>query len=235
MRHLISLLVLLLVCPGCETLPYAEAGGADQGSVRSPARGAGVQVNRKAAQVAHRTFDPNKAPTDMPPLGSNEAAVTHSAYGVGAQVQVVVVNESKSASGQVVSEMRIESVKVDTTLAITVWLPKNASKSLVAHEEGHRRISEMFYEDAESIAREVAQPYVGRTIRATARSVEAAREAAMTKAIGEVNGAYMARTQIPSSRVNELFDRITDHGRNTRVSVHNGIRRALEQYRKESR
>lgn len=234
MRIVLSLLVLLLASSGCESLPQAEAGGADEGSVRSPARGTAVQINKKPAQVAQRTFDPKRPPSDMPPLGPNEAAVTHSAYGVGAQVQVVVLNEDKSP-GEVVSEMRIEAVKVDTTLAITLWLPKNASKALIAHEEGHRRISEMFYEEAESIAREVSQPYVGRTIRATARSAEAAREAAMTKAIGEINGAYMARTQIPSSRVNELFDRITDHGRNGRVSVDQGIQRAVEQYRKEKR
>jgi hypothetical protein len=235
MRHVLSLLVLLLpACAGCDSLPHAEADGADQGSVRSPAQGAGVQINKKPAQAGHRTFDPKEPPSDMPPLGPNEAAVTHSAYGIGAQVQVVVLNENKSA-GQVVSEMRIEAVKVDTTLAITLWLPKNASKPLIAHEEGHRRISEMFYEDAESIARGVSQPYVGRTIRATARSAEAAREAAMTRAIAEINGAYMSRTQIPSSRVNELFDRITDHGRNTRVTVDAAIERALEQYRKEKR
>ena len=64
-------------------------------------------------------------------------------------------------------------------------------------------------EEAEAIAREIARPYVGRTLRGVGRSPEAAREAAMTKAIGEINGKYMARTQIPSSRVNELFDRIT--------------------------
>src|SRR5688572_27578470 len=234
MRNLLHLLILLLASSGCESLPQAEAGGADEGSVRSPARATGVQINKKPAQVAQRAFDPKKPPSDMPPLGPNEAAVTHSAYGVGAQVQVVVLNEDKSPR-EVLSEMRIEAVKVDTTLAITLWLPKNASKALVAHEEGHRRISEMFYEEAESIAREVSQPYVGRTIRATARSAEAAREAAMTKAIGEINGAYMARTQIPSSRVNELFDKITDHGRNGRVSVDQGIQRAVEQYRKEKR
>lgn len=207
----------------------AEA-AADGGAVIGQQQG--VLVNRKPVAVTRRTFDPRRPPAEMPPLSRNEAAVTHSAYGVGAQVQVVVLNEDKSG-GQVVSEMRIESVKVDTTLGITVWLPKDASKPLTAHEEGHREISEMFYEDAEKVAREVAAPYVGRTIRGRARTPEAAREAAMTRAIGEINGKYMSRTQIPSSRVNELFDRITDHGRNSRVSVEEGIRRALEQYRKE--
>jgi hypothetical protein len=91
----------------------------------------------------------------------------------------------------------------------------------------------MFYDDAESIAREIARPYVGRTIRGSGRSAQAAREAAMTRAIGEINAAYMARTQAPSSAVNELFDRITDHGRNARVTVEQGIQRALERYRRE--
>lgn len=232
MRYLL-LLTALFLCSSCESLHEAEAAGAGEGAISSPARDA-VQINRKRAEVSRRTFDPKKRPSEMPPLSTNEAAVTHSAYGVGAQVQVVVLDENKS-NGQFVSEMRIESVKVDTTLAITIWLPRKASKALVAHEEGHRRISEMFYEDAESIAREAARPYVGRTIRGVGRTVELAREAAMTKTIGEINGAYMARTQIPSSRVNELFDRITDHGRNERVSVEDGIERAVAQYRNEGR
>jgi hypothetical protein len=233
MRNLIHLSFLILLCCGCE-LNHAEATRTDNADVRSPAARDAVQVNRKEAQVTRRTFDPKMPPPEMPPLNKNEAAVTHSAYGVGAQVQVLVVGEERSAA-QFVSEMTIESVKVDTTLAITVWVPRNASKALVAHEEGHREISEMFYEEAEAIAREIARPYVGRTLRGVGRSAEAAREAAMTKAIGEINGAYMARTQIPSSRVNELFDKITDHGRNGRISVDDAIKRAVEQYRKEKR
>ena len=228
MRHL--LLLIAVLCTSCQSTYEAEA-AADGGAVVG--QQVGVQVNKKPAVITRRTFDPRNPPPEMPPLSRNEAAVTHSAYGVGAQVQVVVLHEDKSGGGQVSSEMRIESVKVDTTLGVTVWLPKNASKPLTAHEEGHREISEMFYEEAEGIAREVARPYLGRTIRGTGRTPEAAREAAMTKAIGEINGKYMSRTQIPSSRVNELFDRITDHGRNARVTVEEGIKRALEQYRKE--
>jgi hypothetical protein len=227
MRHL--LLLTALLCSSCESFHEAAAG--DSGAVTSPARDP-VEVNKQKAEVARRTFDPKRPPSGMPPLSVNEAAVTHSAYGVGAQIQVVVLNESRSA-GQVVSEMKIESVKVDTTLAITIWLPRNASKALAAHEEGHRRISEMFYDEADRIARQVARPYVGRTIRGAGRSPKVAREAAMTDIITEINSAYMSRTQMPSSRVNELFDRITDHGRNARISVDDAIQRALRQYRAE--
>ncbi len=230
MRNLSALLVTAILCTGCQTLSASEpATRADPAAGRSVA---GVKVDKQEATVTRRTFDPASPPPEMPPLSRNEAAVTHSQFGVGAQVQVVVLKES-SAGGRHVSEMRVESLKVDTSLAITVWVPKGARRALVAHEEAHRRISEMFYEDAAKVAQEAARPYVGRTIRGEGRSAEAAREAAMTKAINEINAVYMSKTQAPASRVNELFDEITDHGRN-RLSADEGVRRALDRYRQEA-
>jgi hypothetical protein len=97
-----------------------------------------------------------------------------------------------------------------------------------------RRISELFSTGADDVARGLAQRYVGRTFGGEGDTPEAARKAALKKAISDLNGEYMRVTQAPAARVNEIFDELTDHGRNE-VGNDEAIEKALERYRAEAR
>jgi hypothetical protein len=188
-----------------------------------------VTVDRQPPRVRTRTFDPKGPSKDVPKLEGSEAAVTESAFGISAEFTVLVLEEEGRRS-----RVRVTGVHLTTKLEITMWLPAGAGGRLVEHEDGHRRISELFYTGAGDVARGLAQRYVGRAFTGEADTPEAARKAALKKAISDLNGEYMRVTQAPAARVNEIFDELTDHGRNA-VAVEEAIERSLERYRAEDR
>src|SRR5678815_2540723 len=143
-----------------------------------------VTINRAAPSVEHRKFDRNNPPADMPQLEPQEAAVTKSVYGIGTQFSVQLEGEQKKI-GRSTAKVKVTSVSVDVSLKITVWLPNDATKVIADHEEGHRKLSEYFYKDAEKIARNIAQGYVGKIYEGEGSDTEAATHSAIEKAINE--------------------------------------------------
>ena len=190
-----------------------------------------ITIDKQAVSVETINFDPGDPPSDMPSLSAGEAAVARSSFGVASRLEVEVPGEAEE--GARAWSLKITAIRVELALNVTIWLPNKAAAHLVAHEQGHRRISEIFYKDGEKIMRSLAERYIGRTMRVEGRTVQAANEAAMNKVINELNGAYMGATQIPGARVNEIFDKITSHGRKGGMSVDAGIGKAFEQYREE--
>jgi len=192
----------------------------------------GVKVNRAAPVVEHRKFDRDHPPSDMPPLEPKEAAVTKSVFGIATQFSVQVISDEKRG-GKTVAKVKVTSVTLDLSLKITVWVPTDAPKTIIDHEEGHRQISEYFYKDAEKIARNIAQKYVGQVYEAEGNDAESASRAALDKAISELSQKYMAETQNLSVRANEIFDEITQHSRNQRISVEKAVKESIERAKKE--
>src|SRR5882672_455993 len=191
-----------------------------------------IKVNRQPPAVEHRKFDRNHPPSDMPPLEPEEAAVTKSIFGIATQFSVQVEGEQKRGN-KTVAKVKVTSVTLDLSLKITVWLPNDPPKVIVDHEEGHRQISEYFYKDAEKIARNIAQKYVGQVYEAEGNDAESASRAALDKAISELSQKYMAETQNLSVRANEIFDEITQHSRNQRISVEKAVKESIERAKKE--
>jgi hypothetical protein len=192
----------------------------------------GVKINRSAPAVEHRKFDRQHPPSDMPPLEPKEAAVTKSVFGIATQFSVQVMSEEKRG-GKTVAKVKVTSVTVDLSLKITVWVPNDAPRVIIDHEEGHRQISEYFYKDAEKIARNIGQKYLGQVYEAEGSDAEAASRAALDKAINELSQKYMGETQNVSARANEVFDEITSHGRNQNISVEKAMKQSIERAKKE--
>jgi hypothetical protein len=184
-----------------------------------------VKVNARPATVKYETFDPRNKPANMPSLKGNEAATCQAQFGVGAQVEVEVT-EDKQADGQHAVTAKVEGITVSTNLAITIWLPRNAAAAIKAHEEGHRKISESFYKDAEKIARSAASGCIGKSLSGRGRTTDSAANAAISQVTSQINGKYMAATQLPAAKVNEAFDEITDHGRK-KIAVEKAIEMAM--------
>lgn len=196
--------------------------------------GDGIRIEKSPAKTKTVYFDPKHRPSDMPKLSRDEAAVTRSMFGAGTSVEVEVASD-RDFGGEVISTVRILGVEANIALDTVIWLPEKPEEYLVLHEKGHQRISEMFYRDAEKTMRKLAARHIGQTVRGRGPNADAARSAAMRKVIDQVNAEYMEATQVPSARVNAIFDKITAHGRNKRVSVEEGIRQALEQYYAEQK
>jgi hypothetical protein len=203
-----------------------------------PAWGQNVTVNHNPPTVQRRTFNPQSRPpqsrpppsrpADMPRLGPGEDAVTQSNFGISTEVKVVVLSESKAASGKQVATVRIEEVSVTTNLDITLWLPTNTTRRLTRHEEGHQTLSEHFYEGSDASARHLAQRLIGQTFTGQGQTAQAARHDAIAKAIQRLGEDYMAAVQAPASRANELFDRLTRHGQNREISAQAAISSVLK-------
>jgi hypothetical protein len=186
-----------------------------------------VEINRHEAQIERKRFDPKNPPRDMPPLAKDEAAVCKSIFGIESAFSVEVVGEEKRG-GKTLAKVKVAGVSANLSLKVAIWNPNDASKAIVEHEEGHRKISEHFYRDAEKIAEGLAREYVGKVYMAEGRDADEASRGAVDKALNELSQRYMGQTQVPSAKANEIFDEITSHGRNQRITVEKAMKQAIE-------
>src|SRR4051812_15105434 len=114
-----------------------------------------IAVDIKPPVIETRTFDPKHPPSEMPRLEKNEAAVTVSDFVSETVASVTVLSKSPTAGG-CQAEVRIESITVRPALTITKWLPKNVTRKVATHEQGHQKISEIYYDKVEPAARDLA-------------------------------------------------------------------------------
>jgi len=175
-------------------------------------------VRKSSATIVLRTFDPKYPPKDMPPLKGDEAAVTESSFGCAVQVEV---ETTKSEDQQ--GKSKIVAIHADLRLDVTEWLPKGVSAKIRNHEDGHRAISEVFYADAEKVAREIAKKYVGRELKVKSGDIDAASK----QAAGEYCEEYLGAVEKPSQKAQEQYDSLTDHGRN-KVPENKAVNKAVE-------
>ena len=167
----------------------------------------GVKITKMPVDVQHRTFDARRPPPEMPRLKPPEAALCAAEF-----------LSSASVSGQAVqtdamrAKLTINRVEVTVHLNITVWLPPNPPRRIVEHEEGHRQIAEYFYDNADVIAKRLAEPYIGKVIEISGSDVRNALAAVLNETGEEITEAY--KSQIPVERAEVRYDAITDHGRN---------------------
>ena len=191
-----------------------------------------VIVERAQPDVKTRTFDPRNPPPDMPPLREGEAAVTESNFSCQTVIAATIIDQQRSSQG-CTATVRVTSVKTTITLGITIWLPERGNKKLTAHEDGHRIIDERFYADAEEVARRLSTEMLGQRRVGKGPDCDSAAQTAIREAGDQLCGDYMVAVQRPASRVQELYDEITDHGRN-RIREAAAIQRAIERQKKEA-
>jgi hypothetical protein len=194
-----------------------------QGDPAAPA----VKIDLPEPTVVTKPFDPKRPPAEMPTLTPPEAAQTVTAFSCQAEVSVSVDEEQVRDGGARV-RVTVKGVEFHGRLDVTIWLPTDATKKIVRHEDAHRRISEMYYAKAEPVVRTAALRIIGRQYRGTGKNSQAAVKDAITKAIGEVNDAFMNATNFASEPVQKAFDRITRHGTNN-VPEDEAIQRAIKE------
>ena len=185
----------------------------------------GIKINKPEANVKVQAFDPAHPPKEMPPLRKDEAAVTESAFACAVQLEV----ESKIV-GDGAIKTKIVALRMDLRLDVTEWVPRNASRKIRAHEDGHRAISEHFYQSAEKIAQDIARTYVGKNLDVKSKD---GIQAAIKKAATELCQEYLGAVEKPSQLAQEKYDEITDHGRN-RVSEKRAIEQSIQAVTKQS-
>lgn len=148
----------------------------------------------------------------MPRLGPGEEAVCDSNFLSNASVAGEV--ERTDATHAIVT---ITHVKVTLQLSVTIWVPVNASQHVTDHEEGHRQISEYYYQTADKVAEQVAAAYIGKRDLITGSDLNAELTKFLQQTGAEITDEYDKELNPEPAQLR--YDTITDHSRNEVVST----------------
>jgi hypothetical protein len=164
-------------------------------------------VTKGPVAFASHTFDPTAPPPDMPPLQPGEAAQCDSNYLSRASVRG---QPRKTDSTHAV--VTITQVKMNLELQINIWVPAGASQVIVDHEDGHRQISEYYYQTADKLAEQIGATYIGKRIDITGSDLDSESAKALLQTANEITEEYNKRLNANPTQL--LYDDITDHARN---------------------
>jgi hypothetical protein len=188
---------------------------------RAQTHGSSVAVTREEPVIERREFDPTRPPASMPKLTPPESGVCDTTFelsaGIGYSVEVL---------GPTSINLWVDDLDITTRQRINIYTIRGAPAKLLAHEEGHREISEHYYKNAVTALRTVAAPLIGRMFTGSGADRAAAEKDAVNKVLHVLESAYMLRTRMRSVAANERYDEITEHGLNA-VDEADAIARVL--------
>ena len=226
MEALLSSRRLLIVCvllgvPVIGWLSWRELSTQRQlKEVRLPA------INKQPAVFASRTFDPAAPPADMPPLSAGESAECDSNF----QANASVGGETRQTDATHAT-VTITQIRMTLQLNITIWLPAGVTQHVADHEEGHREISESYYQTADKRAERIAETYMGKQVEISGADLSAESSKVLHQMATEITDEYNEELNPEPAQL--LYDTITDHSRNE-VVVKDAVAHALKNVSVES-
>lgn len=213
----------------CVLLGVLVAGGLSwraRSSLRQSTQGSALIIDKQPVTFANRTFDPVNPPADMPSLAAGEEAECDSNFlsnaSVGGETQQTDATHAF---------VTITQIKIALQLNISIWTPANVSPHVMEHEEGHRQISEYYYQTAGKVAGRIAAKYMGEKIEVTGADPGAESSTFLQQTATEIANEY--RKQLNPEATQLLYDSITDHGRNE-VVVKDAVASAIKNVVAES-
>jgi hypothetical protein len=183
-------------------------------------------IIKQPVAFASHTFDPAAPPTDMPPLSPGENAECGSDFLSNASVR----GESRQTD-TTHATVTITQIKLTLQLNINIWVPAGATQRVTEHEEGHRQISEYYYQTADKLAERIAATYMGRRIDITGTDLNAESTKVLQQMASDITAEY--NRELNPGPAQLLYDSITDHGRNE-VVVNDAVAHAIKNVTVES-
>lgn len=180
----------------------------------------GPTINKQPAFFTNRTFDPAAPPPEMPPLSPGEYAECDSNFLSSANVGGET-RQTDATHGTVT----ITRINVTLQLNVTIWAPPGATQHVMEHEEGHRQISEFYYQTADQVAWRIAATYMGKQVEITGVNPDAESTRMLEQMAHEITAEYNKELNPEPTQL--LYDGITDHGRNE-VVVKEAVDHALK-------
>jgi hypothetical protein len=177
-------------------------------------------IIKQPVAFASRTFDPSAPPTDMPPLRAGENAECDSNFLANTSVR----GESQQTDATDAT-VTITQIRMTLQLNINTWVPTGATQRVVEHEEGHRQISEYYYQTADKLAERIAAGYMGRRVEITGTDLNAESSKMLQQMATEITDEYDKELNPGPTQL--LYDEITDHGRND-VVVKDAVAHAVK-------
>ncbi len=176
-------------------------------------------VSKLPVHFENRTFDPANPPPEMPPMSPGEAAVCDSNFVASANV-----SGDTHPTDATHASVTVTQVKVTLQLNITIWTPADVSPRVMEHENGHRQISEHYYETADKVAERIAATYLGRQTEISGSDLDVEAGKLLQQMAAEITVEY--GKQLNPEPAQQLYDTITDHSRND-VSVQDAVKHAI--------
>jgi hypothetical protein len=192
----------------------------DHASRRQLREAPGPTINKQPVAIANRAFDPAAPPANMPPLAPGENAECDSEFLSNASVR----GESRQTDATHAT-VTITHIKVTLQLNINIWVPAGATQHVVEHEEGHRQVSEYYYQTADKLAERIAATYMGKQVEITGTDLDAESRNMLQQMATEITDEY--NKELNPGPTQLLYDAITDHGRNE-VVVKDAVAHALK-------
>jgi len=183
-------------------------------------------ITKKPVAFASRTFDPATPPADMPPLPPGENAECDSNFLSNASV-----GGRTRQTDATHATVTITQIKVTLQLNITIWVPAGVTQHVIEHEEGHRQISEFYYQTADKLAERIAATYMGKQVEITGTDLGAEFTKRLQQMANHIADEYTK--QLDPGPTQLLYDAITDHSRNE-VVVQDAVAHALRNIAIES-
>lgn len=194
--------------------------GLISGAAESAPVTSGVVVKIEPAKITRRTFDPENPPPEMPRLRPPE---------IGTCVYTFHCTTEMETRGALARPAQLTGVEVSAKLTVTLWTPRDGPPKVLAHEEGHRAICEIFYDRADSVARRLAEREIGRTLNSAMQDKRAV-EAELKRIQDDLIAAFLRETATRCDFAGERFDVITEHSKNP-ISESDAITQALAEER----
>ena len=183
-------------------------------------------INKQPIAFANRTFDPASPPADMPPLAPGENAECDSNFLSNASVR----GESRQTDATHAT-VTITEIKVTLQLNINIWVPTGVTQHVIEHEEGHRQVSEYYYQTADKLAERIAATYMGKQVDISGTDLDAESSKMLQQMAADITDEYKKGLNPGPTQL--LYDAITDHGRNE-VVVKDAVAHALKNITIES-
>jgi hypothetical protein len=156
----------------------------------------------------------------MPPLAPGEIAVCDSNFVANASVRGV-----PHPTDATHATVTITDVKVILQLNITIWTPVGAPPYLIEHEQGHRQISEYYYQTADKLAAQVAARYLGQRVEIAGADLNAESTRMLHQMAADITAEYDKELNPGPTQL--LYDNITDHARND-TAVQDAVAHAIK-------
>jgi hypothetical protein len=192
----------------------------DSASRRRIREDSAPSIYKEAIVFASHTFDPAAPPAEMPPLGEGENAECDSDFRSSANVR----GETRLTDASHAT-VTITQITMTLRLNINIWVPIGAAPRVIEHEEGHRQISEYYYQGADKLAERIAAKYLGRQVEINGADLNAETNQMLLKMANGITEEY--GKELDPGPTQLLYDTITDHGRND-VVVKDAVEHALK-------
>jgi len=177
-------------------------------------------ITKEPVVFTNHSFDPASPPPDMPPLSPGESAECDSDFRSHASL---LWRPGRTDATH--ATVTITQVRMTLQLRINTWVPAGASQHLIEHEDGHRQISESYYQTADKLAAQIAADYIGRQVEVTGADLNAESEKMVQQMAKAITDEY--NRQLDPSPAQLLYDSITDHARND-VAAKDAVAHALK-------